>query len=89
MDLNAIKQQLGYSQLNLNTANDATGVPTQWLRHWDNANRVAVSIHKELVEKIQAGTAGDLAIQTETKTGSLGDYTAHRIVGYKPAEITL
>jgi len=89
MDITQIKDQLGISTLNLNTAKDKADKPTSWMRHWDNDRRVAVSIHKDTVSAIKAGSATTLGIQTETRTGSKGEYTAHRIVQYTPAEVTL
>ena len=87
-----------FPELNLNTAKDADGNPIkdangkvdQWLRHWDNDNRVAVSIHVELFQEIKANrNLSSLGIQKETRTADLGDYTAIRIVKYAPAEHTL
>lgn len=89
MNITEIKEKLGYTALNLNTAKDANGNQTDWMRHWDNDNRVAVSIHKETISAIQAGTATTLDLQTETRTGEQGEYTAKRIVMYTPAEVTL
>ncbi|NCO74338.1 MAG: hypothetical protein GW856_03635 [Cyanobacteria bacterium] len=90
MTLAQIKEQVGVAQLELNTANDKDGKPTDWMRHWDNDNRVAVSIHKELVSELKAdANISSLGLQTEKRTGEQGDYTAHRIVRYSPAEETL
>lgn len=90
MNITEIKSALKTSTLNLNTANDIAGLPTSWMRHWDNDARVAVSIHKELIAEIKANPAiSTLGLQTETRSGSQGVYTAHRIVKYKPAESTL
>lgn len=89
MTIQDIKKKLNISQLNLNTANDVDGNPTDWLRHWDNDNRVAVSIHKETIKAIQQDKTTNLGIQTSTRTGTKGDYTAHRIVKYKAAEVVL
>lgn len=90
MTLTEIKSKLGLSALELNTAEDKDGNQTDWMRAWDNDNRVAVSIHKELVDEIKAdGNIASLGLQTETRKGSKGEYTAHRIVKYKPAETTL
>lgn len=89
MDINEIKTTLGYSALNLNTAEDADGKKTEWMRHWDNDNRIAVSIHKDTISAVQAGTATTLDIQTETRTGAQGEYTAKRIVMYTPAELVI
>lgn len=90
MTLAQIKEKVGVNQLELNTSNDADGNPTDWMRHWDNDNRVAVSIHKDLVEDIKKdANIASLGLQTETRTGEQGDYTAYRIVKYTPAETTL
>lgn len=85
-----IKTQLGYAVLNLNTTNDKDNQPTEWMRHWDNANRVAVSLHKDTLAKIKANPSmPNLAIQEETKSAAQGDYKAIRIVAVAEAETTL
>lgn len=90
MKLQDIKTKLNIPALELNTAKDINDQPTDWLRHWDNENRVAVSIHKDLVAELQADkTINSLGLQSETRTGSKGDYVAYRIVKFTPAEITL
>ena len=90
MTLTQVKDKLDIPQLELNTATDKAGVKTDWMRHWDNDNRVAVSIHKELVADIKANpTMTSLGLQSETRNGSKGAYTAYRIVKFKPAEATL
>lgn len=89
MNITEIKEKLGYSDLNLNTATDGDGKPTDWMRHWDNENRVAVSIHKETVKEIQADNATTLGIQEEVRKGKLGDYQAVRIVRYTEPEVVL
>jgi hypothetical protein len=89
MNLSEIKSELGYGQLNLNTAEDAQGVKTEWMRHWDNSNRVAVSIHKETIAAIKKDASTSLGLQTEIRTGAKGDYTAKRIVMYTPAELIM
>lgn len=90
MNIDEVKASLGYSSLQLNTANDKDGNPTAWFRHWDNTNRIAVSIHSDTLDKIDADRSIDtLALQSEVRTGEQGDYTAKRIVMYTPAERTL
>lgn len=90
MTIQDIKTQLGITSLQLNTANDINDKPTQWMRHWDNENRVAVSIHKELVAEIKADkTLSSLGLQKEDRTGEKGSYVAYRIVKYAPAEEVL
>lgn len=90
MTLQEVKAKVGVEKFELNTAMDAQGAPTDWVRHWDNDNRVAVSLAKDLLALIQKDPAiSTLGIQTEIRSGAQGDYTAHRIVSYKPAEFTL
>lgn len=85
-----IKNTLGYSVLNLNTALDKDNQPTEWLRHWDNDNRVAVSLHKDTFAKIKANPSmPNLATQMEERDGSQGKYKAIRIVAVTEAEATL
>lgn len=91
MNIDEVKSKLGYATLNLNYS-EKDGQKTQWLRHWDNENRVAVSIHQETFDKIKANPKlSDLDIQTETLTSATSkqEYTAKRIVAYTPAEHTL
>jgi hypothetical protein len=99
MRLSNIKEQLGIPVFNLNYSTDETGAraidsttnqPTKWMRHWDNDNRVAVSIHEDTVKAIKENPeTPDLGLQTEKREGSKGEYTSHRIVKYTPAEMTL
>jgi len=90
MNITEIKTKLGVEALNLNFATDKDGVKdTEWMRHWDNDNRMAVSIHVDTVQKIKAGGVTTLGLQTETREGSKGEYTAHRIVMFNPADETL
>ena len=78
------------SQFQLNTALDKENNPTDWMRHWENDARVAVSIHKDTLKEIKTNPKTDsLALQQEILTGSKGEYIALRIVKYQDAEETL
>lgn len=84
-----IKQDLNIVQFNLNKATK-DGQPTAWYRHWDNDKRVAVSIHEDTVKQLQSNPdMNTLGMQTEKRSGSKGEYTAIRLVAYKPAEVVL
>jgi hypothetical protein len=86
----AIKIQLGIETLSLNTALDKDNKPTEWMRHWDNDNRVAVSLHKDTLAKIKANPSmSNLVLQSETRTAAQGEYKALRIVAVKEAEEVL
>jgi len=89
MTLSEIKTEIGIEQFNLNSAVNIDGEITNWLRHWDNSKRVAVSIHKELFNQLKKGDTPNLGIQEEIRNGSKGDYRAIRIVAFKAAEFTL
>lgn len=86
-----IKNKIGIQTLELSTATDATGEKTDWLRHWDNDTRTAVSIHRELATELKSNPAiTSLALQSEQRVGEQGPYTAHRIVKYsQEAELIL
>jgi len=85
-----IKGTLGYSVLNLNTATDSDNKPTDWMRHWDNDNRIAVSLHKDTLAKIKANpNMPNLVLQSENREGAQGTYKAMRIVAVAEAEATL
>jgi hypothetical protein len=53
-------------------------------------NTAKDSNHKELVAEIKSDSnMNSLGLQSETREGEQGSYTAYRIVKYKPAETTL
>lgn len=100
MTLAELKEELGIKRFQLNYSTDPqtekraidakTGEPTKWLRHWDNENRVAVSVHEDTVNLIKGDSSMDrLVLQTEEREGSKGEYTAHRIVAVNPADMTM
>lgn len=80
--------------LSLNSATTKEGEATDWMRHWNNDARIAVSIAKDTVALIQAKDikAEHLVLQgPETRSsGTTGeDYQAYRIVAVQPAEVEL
>lgn len=90
MKLQDIKTKLNIPTFELNTAKNEAGEATEWMRHWDNENRVAVSIHKDTVAELKKDSnLGGLGLQHEVRKGEQGDYQAYRIVKYAPAEETL
>lgn len=92
MNIDEIKAKLGYGTLNLNYS-EKDGVKTEWLRHWDNEKRIAISIHKETLEKIKAdktlSTLGLNAPEEIVSATSGTAYTALRIVAYTASDATL
>lgn len=90
MVLAEIKEKLEIASLQLNTALDKDENPTEWMRHWDNDRRIAISIHKELIAELQADPKIDtLGLKEEIRTTEKGDYTSYIIVRFKPAELVL
>jgi hypothetical protein len=89
-NLAEIKRELGVETINLNTVVTESGEKTPWLKHWDNANRVAILVHKDILALITANNSlSTLGVNTQTKVGAQGEYVAKTIVIYTPAEITL
>lgn len=83
--LASIKKQLNLGSLELVTATDENGNPTDWLRHWENDSRMAVSIHKELATELsqdKSGSIKSLGLQHKVKEGEQGPYDAYRIVKF-------
>ena len=90
MKLQDIKTKLGIPTFELNTAQNEAGEKTEWMRHWDNENRVAVSIHKDTVAELKKDpNLSGLGLQHEVRKGEQGDYQAYRVVKYADAEMTL
>lgn len=80
-----IKTQLGFANIGLplTIATDEKGKKTDWLRNWDNNNRVNIVIHKDTVEMIKKDPASTVyGIKTSEKKGAKGKYTLHVIVAY-------
>lgn len=90
MDLKQIKAKLEIPQFELNTATNEAGDKTEWMRHWDNERRIAVSLHKDTVAELKANPKiNSLGLQHEQRTGELGTYESYRIVKYSEAEEVL
>ena len=85
-----IKKQLGVEVINLNTVITEGGDKTPWLKHWDNANRVAILVHKDTLALIQSNNSlNTLGINTQVKQGAQGEYVAKTICIYAEAEVSL
>lgn len=90
MNLNEIKRTLGLETLGLNKVVTVDNVQTEWYKHWNNDQRIAVLMHKDTLAAIKADKSLDtLGINTQTKTGAQGDYVAKTICIYKPYDETL
>ena len=93
MNLAEVKSALGVANLELNKSTNADGtVNPEWFRMWNNETRVQVSIHRDVVNAIQANPSlSNLGIQSEDKISPTSNlpYTNKRIIAYTEAEITL
>lgn len=89
-NLAEIKRTLGVETINFNVVTTEANEVTDWLKDWDNGNRVAILIHKDTLAKIKSNpTISTLGIHTQTKQGPQGQYVAKTIVVYTPADETL
>lgn len=90
MNLQEIKSELNKQSLNLNYVVTETGEKTAWLKDWNNTDRIAVLMHKDVLTAIKADpTITSLGINTQVKQGKQGEYTAKTICVYTPADEVL
>jgi len=90
MNLSEVKRDLGVETIGLNQVKTEAGEPTDWMKHWDNSNRVAILVHKDTLARIKADPKiSSLGINVQKKEGKQGEYTAKTICIYTPAEETL
>ena len=93
MNLAEVKSALGVANLELNKSTNADGtVNPEWFRMWNNETRVQVSIHRDVVNAIQANPSlSNLGLQSEDKISPTSGlpYTNKRIIAYQEAELTL
>ena len=80
-----IKQGLGFPVLNLQRATK-NGEPTQWLRHWDNDSRVAVSIHEDTLKFAMENPNDDHFIPQKSELISESSNTPY--ISYRIVKIT-
>ena len=83
MTITEIKDAIGISHLLLTRQLDKdTQAPTEWLSHWDDVQRVRVSIPDSVMAKIKADkNRVDLLVKSKTKeaTAERAAYTIHTI----------
>jgi hypothetical protein len=74
MNIAQIKETLNIKAMNLTSSKDEAGNPTEWLRYWDNKNRVAVSTHQDVLNIIKNNPdTNKLALKYEAKVTKTGD----------------
>lgn len=67
-----------------------TNQPTQWLRHWDNTNRVQIVVHEDTAKAIKAKPdMANLALMDKgTQKGTKGEYALKVLIMYEEADFT-
>lgn len=75
MNLDQIKTKLNVVALDLVRCLGEDGkTPTEWLRHWDNKERVAVVVHQDVLKIIKdTPKTNKLALKYEQKVTKTGD----------------
>ena len=102
MNITEIKAQLGMTSLPLTRGiqkNAQTGAeePTEWLRYWDNVNRISIIMHQNVMSAAQADSQKLVLKAPETKvsqhnaaTGEAGKpYTQYVIIEATIIEVVL
>lgn len=92
MNLTQIKTKIGQPVLTMvRQLDETTKEKTQWLSHWDNDNRVRVTMHEEVFNQIlQDKDFGGLAFKTEiVKSEGKQPYTRYVVITPKNIEATL
>lgn len=83
MNIQQIKAAIGQPVLNMARQLDINGVEQPWISHWDNTNRVRVTMHDEVFNKIKENRDFDqLALKTEVvqATEERAEYTRHIVI---------
>lgn len=70
-----IKEKIGVTNIQLYTAKNKEGNDTSLLRHWDNENRFAIIIERELSKEIKENPELELNVKKEIILANLGYYT--------------
>lgn len=74
MNIAQIKETLKIVALDLTRSKTEAGEATEWLRYWDNRNRVAVSVHQDVLTHIkEVPLTNKLALKYEAKVTKTGD----------------
>lgn len=74
-----IKEKIGIEKFDFYPAQDENGNETTLLRHWDNLNRFAIVIKRELSNKINENPKLILNVKKEIVLANLGYYTRFTI----------
>ncbi len=87
LNIDEVKEVLKIDTLQLNSVKNLKGKKTNYFRHWDNDNRLAITIKNDLLEKIKANRNTILlSVEKEIKLANLGYYTNLSIIEYDDTE---
>jgi hypothetical protein len=91
MTLTEIKTKLGIVRLSMNPGEDVKGVPSCWVRHWENDTRTSVYMHEDTAKLLKEDvndSINTLGLNTETLVAESTKeaYTSICIVVYKPSK---
>lgn len=76
MNIEQVKAKLGVVSLDLVRCKDDKGQATEWLRFWDNKERLAVVVHQDVLKIIKdTPKTNKLALKYEQKATKDGDLT--------------
>lgn len=94
MDLLQVSEKIKIKNLRVKKeVSEETNEPTGWLRHWDNEQRILVSLHQEVWDVLkdkEKRQFADFGVQTEEKVSKAGNpYASHRIVMYTTEQVSL
>jgi len=78
-----IKEKIGISSIQLYAVKDRKGNETSLLRHWNNENRFAIIIERDLAKEIKENPKLELDVDKEIIRAKLGYYTKFIIEKYE------
>lgn len=77
--MTVIKEKIGVEKTYLKTVKDKHGSNTSSLRHWDNINRFAIIVNKDLLNSVIQNPQLLLCADKQISLGTLGYYTKFTI----------
>lgn len=81
--IEGIKKKIGVENIQLYATKDKEGNDTSLLRHWDNENRFAIIIDRNLSKEIKENPELELDVSKEIILANLGYYTKLTIEKYE------
>lgn len=100
MNITDVKTQIGkenntvinhlvmVQQFKLDDSGKETEIPSEWVSHWDNDNRIRVTMHQDVFNKIKANpTDAGLALKKEVVPAKEGREAYTRYVVITPQNI--